>query len=125
MRAPARTHPPARVRARGGTVAMPPAVSSSNVPRASPLRQARLSRSAPRRAPLSEDVFHFIEDRGIAVGRLVFNFQGRAKLFHQFALVARQLRRRQYADVVVQVALAPAARISQPLALDAKHRAAL
>src|SRR5258708_12984234 len=74
---------------------------------------------------LAENVFHLIEDRGVAVRGLVFHFHCGAELLDQFALVARELCGRQHTNVVVQIALAAAAGIGQSLALDAKHGAAL
>ena len=38
---------------------------------------------------LAEDVFDFVEERGVAVGRLVVNSDRVAELFHQFALLAQ------------------------------------
>src|ERR1700730_8873495 len=74
---------------------------------------------------LPEDVFHFIEDRGVAVRGLVVDSYRVAKLLHQFALLTGQFRGRQHQHVVVQIPFAAAARIGQSLALDAKDRAAL
>src|ERR1700674_2387085 len=77
------------------------------------------------KACLAEDVFHFVEDRGITVGRVVFDFEGGAKLLDQFALFAGELGWREHANVIVQVASAPTARIRQAFAFNAKYRAAL
>src|SRR5713226_7495801 len=70
---------------------------------------------------LAEDVFDFIEDRGVAVCRLIFHLHRSAELLDQFALVARELCWRQHTNVVVQIALAAAAGLGQSLALDAKN----
>ena len=74
---------------------------------------------------LAEDVFYLVEDRGVALGRLVFYFQGRAELFDQLALFARELGGGQHADVIVQIAFAAAARVGESLGLEAEDRAAL
>jgi hypothetical protein len=74
---------------------------------------------------LAEDVFDFVEDGGIAVSRFVLYFESGAELFQQFALLAREFRRREHADVIVEIALAAAARVCKPFALDAEHGAAL
>src|SRR6266851_5336796 len=58
---------------------------------------------------LAENVFHLIEDRGVAVRGLVFHFHCGAELLDQFALVARELCWRQHTNVVVQIALVAAA----------------
>src|SRR5712691_1204403 len=81
--------------------------------------------SIPGGVLLAEDVFHLIEERGVAVRGLVFHFQGGAELLDQFALVARQLCWRQHTHVIVQIAFAAPARIGQSPALDAKNGAAL
>ena len=60
---------------------------------------------------LPEDIFHFVKNRGIAVRGLVFDLNGIAQLFHQFALLARELRGRQHANVIIQVTLAASARV--------------
>src|SRR5437016_14567165 len=74
---------------------------------------------------LAEDVFDFVEDRGVTVRGLVFHLQRSPELLDQFALVARELCRRQDAHVIVQITFAAAARIGQSPAFDAKHGAAL
>src|SRR5438552_4666609 len=74
---------------------------------------------------LAEDIFDFVEDRGIAVGGLVFHFESGAELLDQFALIAGELDWRQHADVIIQITFAAAARIGQSSAFDAKHGAAL
>src|SRR5207249_4101056 len=96
--------------------------SPSNCSTKNRLRTVRFYRSKQR---LAEDVLDFVEDRGAALGGLIFDFERRAKLFHELALVARELRRCQHADVIVQVATATAVRVRQAFALDAKDRAAL
>src|SRR2546422_7815498 len=74
---------------------------------------------------LPEDVLYLIEKGRVPVRRLVFDFEGRAKLLHQLALVACEFGRRQNAHVIVQITLAAAARIGEAFALDTKYRAAL
>ena len=60
------------------------------------MRVDRKKRRLGRRTPkLAEDVFHFVEDRGVAVGGLIFHFQGGAELFEEFALLAGELRGRE------------------------------
>src|SRR5690348_8824241 len=78
-----------------------------------------------RNGALTENVFYLVEEGGIAVGRFVIHFQGGAELFKEFALLAREFRGRENAHMIVQVAFAAAARISETLALDAKNGAAL
>src|SRR6266849_1595471 len=100
----------------------------------SSFRGARgFSRRAPRVfqfrfsnfASLPEDVFDFVEDRRVAVGGFIFHFERGAELLDQFALVTRELCRREHAYMVVQIAFAAAARIGQSPSLEAKDRAAL
>jgi len=76
-------------------------------------------------ASLPEDVFDLVKDRGVAVGWLVVDSDRVAKLFHQFALLACELRRRQHADVIVQIAFAAATQVCKSPALDPKNGAAL
>src|ERR1700680_4649982 len=76
-------------------------------------------------ARLAEDVFYFVEDSGIAVGGLVLYSLRGAELFEKFALLARELCGRENADVIVEVALAATARVSETFAFDAEDGAAL
>src|SRR5580692_4199544 len=85
----------------------------------------RTRRFYRRKARLAEDVFHFVEDGGIAVGGFVVHFQCRAELFEKLALLARELRRRHHANMVVEIAFTAAARVRKPFALDAQNGAAL
>src|SRR5208282_3974320 len=78
-----------------------------------------------RNAALAEDVFHFVEDGGIAVGGLVFDFQSGAELFEELALLARELRGREDTDMIVEIAFAAATRVGETFALDAEDGAAL
>src|SRR6266550_7604185 len=98
------------------------AVSPANC---STKNRLRTRRFYLRRRLLPEDVFHLIEDRGVAVRGLIVHLHCGAKLLDQFPLVTRELRWRHHTHVVVQIAFATPARIGQPLAFDAKHGAAL
>src|SRR5690242_1084064 len=89
------------------------------------LNREALSSRRKTQKRLAEDVFHFVEDGGVAVGRLVFHFESGAELLDQFALIACELGWRQHADVIIQITFAAAARIGQSPAFDAKHGAAL
>ena len=80
---------------------------------------------SPTNGSLAEDVFDFVEDSGIAVGGLVFDFHSGAELFEKLALLARELRGREDADVIVEIAFAAAARVGEAFALDAEDGAAL
>ena len=46
-------------------------------------------------------------------------------MFEEFALLARKLRRRKNADVIVEVTLAATARVGKTLALNTEDGAAL
>src|SRR5713226_4680970 len=96
-----------------------------NIPWRSKERRASAQKKSRGLPFLAENVFDFVEERGVAVRRLVFHFHCGAELLDQSALVARQLCWRHDTNVVVQIAFAPAARIGQSPALDAKNGAAL
>src|SRR5580698_2545909 len=84
-----------------------------------------LSRPGKHSTNLSENILHLVEDRRIPLSRLVLHLQRRSQLLNQLTLFARQLGWRQHAHVIIQITLAAAARISQALALQPEHRAAL
>jgi hypothetical protein len=58
----------------------------TSLPRASRGYELRVTSHQSR--ALAEDVFDLVEDGGIAVGWLVFDFEGGAELFDQLALFA-------------------------------------
>src|SRR5256885_6788831 len=86
------------------------AVSPANCPTKNRLRTRRFYL---RRRLLPEDVFHLIEDRGVAVRGLIVHLHCGTKLLDQFPLVTRELRWRHHTHVVVQIAFATPARIGQ------------
>src|SRR5713226_3656133 len=96
-----------------------------NIPWRSKERRASAQKKSRGLRFLAENVFDFVEERGVAVRRLVFHSHCGAELLDQSALVARQLCWRHDTNVVVQIAFAAAARIGQSPALDAKNGAAL
>src|SRR6266550_2173290 len=98
------------------------AVSPANC---STKNRLRTRRFYLRRRLLPEDVFHLIEDRGVAVRGLIVHLHCGAKLLDQFPLVTRELRWRHHPQVIIQIPFAASARIGQSLAFDAKYGAAL
>jgi len=49
----------------------------------------------PQAARSTEDVFHFLEEGGIALGGAVLDFEGSAELREDFALLAGELGGRE------------------------------
>src|SRR5271169_5991112 len=74
---------------------------------------------------LAEDVFHFVEDGGVAVGGLIVHLQRSVELLHELALLARELAGGEDAHMIVEIAATAAMWIGKALALDAKDRATL
>src|SRR5260370_5353219 len=114
-------------------------VKAAKTLRAATISETRLAPEAMRPTPqpsqgplpagkmpaLPEDVFYFVEERGVAVRGLVVHFQRGIELFHDLALLARQLGGRQHPHMIIKIAAAAAVRVGQSLALDAEYGAAL